>query len=93
MGILRDIRNWWTLKQAENILERQLQENWCYPFQERIGTDGSFLYLYSSRIPYLYFGLVGVVFSCLSFLVYGLIGGEQVSKDLNIFLYAFSKLQ
>ncbi len=73
------IRNWWTLELAEVILERQLQQNRCFPFQEHFAKDGRNFYIYSRRVPYLYFGLVGVLFSIFSFLMYILTGGDQVS--------------
>lgn len=78
-AIIKFIREWWTLQQAEVILDRHLQHNSSFPFKERVASDGSLVFLYSRRIPYLYCGLVGVVFSCFSFLVYALVGGDQVS--------------
>jgi len=77
---IETLREWWTLDQAEVILERQLQQNRSYPFEELLAHDYTPVFVHSWRIPYLYYGLVGTVSSCLSFLIYGLIGGDQVKS-------------
>lgn len=74
------MKGWWNLERAKVDLEDYLDSNPTYPFKKLFPDDDDLLvYGYSRRIPYLKFGLFGVVASILCLFVYGLVGAEQVN--------------